>query len=132
MDRRRSLLALGLAVGLAGIAAAAPSDRCLTGSFAAQDRLDIATVRQAVEASCQCDAATTHGAYTSCAREVVMNAIGTTLRADCRTIVIDLERRSTCGSTGRVPCLIDRHRGGRPLRCKITSATRCASTATIH
>src|SRR5262249_24814076 len=66
------------------------------------------------------------------ARQVIQDAIAANaLRQDCRSTVLGIERRSTCGSADRVPCLLRRESGRHPLRGKITRPTPCAASATV-
>jgi pimeloyl-ACP methyl ester carboxylesterase len=111
---------------------AAAGDRCLSGASAAQDLTAVAAVRVAVEAACPCASATSHSAYARCARGVVDQAVSSSsLRRQCHGTVAGMERRSTCGSAGRVPCLVGTP-GTSEVRCKITTAARCTDGATLH
>jgi pimeloyl-ACP methyl ester carboxylesterase len=128
----RRVVPLVLACGLAGSAPALGIDRCLTRGSAAQDRIDIAAVRVAVESACPCAAATSHRSYVACAHNAVSSAVGTGLRRRCAGTVLGMERRSTCGSSGRVPCL---HSRGPTLRqggCTIVATARCTSGTVIQ
>ncbi len=136
--RRVVLLVAALAVG-GGLPALA-ADPCLTGASAAQDVSDIAAVRVAVESICPCATAASRGSHIACTRQVVRSAVGgSTLRKECAGTVVGLERHSTCGSPGRVPCLIGapvpndltRQGSNRRLVCQIASPAHCTSGAGI-
>ena len=137
--RRVVVLALALGIAHSGRHALAV-DQCLTGASAAQDQSDIVALRAAIESSCPCSTATSHASHTACAKKVVRGALGTALRNQCAGTVIGIERHSTCGSTGRVACLIgasvpnDLVREGRNRRlgCTITATARCTSSATLQ
>jgi hypothetical protein len=90
--RRLALCSLALALIAPVLPAAAAVDKCLTGASAGQDRVDILAVRGDVEATCPCDAATSHPSYVACARGVVS---GLTLRNKCLGTVIRIEKRVT-------------------------------------
>jgi pimeloyl-ACP methyl ester carboxylesterase len=126
------LAPLVLALAFAALPAAA-ADRCLGGAAATQDQRDIAAVRLAVESACPCAAALSRGSYSRCARSVVDQAVaGRTLRGQCRVTVSGMERHSSCGSPGRMPCLVNRPGAKHPLRCKIATAAQCADGATVR
>ena len=137
----RRWVPLVLAIGLAGgDLPALAADACLTGASAAQDRLDITGVRLAAESSCLCASAASHGSYVRCAREAVRSAVAAaTLRVECVDTVVGIERHSTCGQPGRVPCLIGapvpndlRREGGKHrLACRITTPDNCASSGAV-
>jgi pimeloyl-ACP methyl ester carboxylesterase len=118
-------LALMLVFALTAVRPAAAADKCLAGDAATGDVAAIAATRAAVEAACPCGTASSHRAYVACARDVVRSAVGGTLRKECQGVVVSMERHSTCGSAGVVPCLLRRPRGAHRLGCMVTSAARC-------
>src|SRR5580765_122229 len=124
--RRLALCFLTLALIAPVLPAAAAVDMCLTGASAGQDRVDILAVRGDVEATCPCDAATSHPSYVACARGVAKAAVtGLTLRNKCLGTVIRIEKRSTCGSTGRVACLQNHPGAKHPLGCRVIRVAGC-------
>jgi pimeloyl-ACP methyl ester carboxylesterase len=129
MDVRRFVpLVLVLALGALPAVAA---DRCLTGASAAQDRIDVAAVRVAIESACPCATAASNHDHVACARPVVLGAAG--LRRQCWSTVLGMEAMSTCGRSDRVICLFNRVGRSRPLGCALTRPSRpgtCADSGT--
>jgi hypothetical protein len=76
------------------------------------DSADIAAARAAVAAACDCSAASTHGAYVSCAAEA---ANATLVNRSCSKYVKKCAARSTCGKPGFVTCCITSEKG---TKCK--------------
>jgi hypothetical protein len=88
------------------------------------DATALADARAAVEASCQCGAGQTHGAYVSCATRVARERVAAgQLPRRCRGKVTACAARSTCGKSASVTCCLTR---GRRTRCKVLSPARCA------
>ncbi len=102
MARTRSLLVVGFLLSLLatpGSAAAAPCDT------AGADASAIASARAAIDLQCDCAGAPSHGAYVSCARDVLKAlAQGGALRKSCTGAVQRCAARSTCGKPGAVTC----------------------------
>ena len=64
-------------------------------------------VQRALDESCACDTATTHGRYVSCVAHVVKRLSDAgTIPITCRGKVVRCAARSTCGKTGFVACRI--------------------------
>jgi hypothetical protein len=76
------------------------------------DSADIAAAREAVAAACDCSAASTHGAYVSCAAQA---ANETLVNRSCAKYVKKCAARSTCGKPGFVTCCITSEKG---TKCK--------------
>ena len=122
--------ALALALfGVLAATSATAANRCFTGPTASQDVSDVAATRTAIEAACPCTAAASHEAYNGCVRGVVD---ASALRRPCRAAVRRIERRSTCGSTGRVPCLALRDAVPGSVRCRIATAAHCVDHGATH
>ncbi len=126
-------VALVLLGGLLAAHVAVASD-CLEGASAAQDRVDVAALRDAVAAGCACATASSHHAYVACGRDVVRQAAGTVRRA-CTITALGRERQSTCGyavaldpRNRRVPC-VRRARAERTVTCTVLRARRCVGDA---
>ena len=84
------------------------------------DRTDIANARAAVAANCDCDHATSHGAYVSCAAQ---QANATLVNPSCAGAVRKCAARSTCGKPGSVTCCVTKTTG---TKCKVKrDAARC-------
>ena len=131
MDRR--LASLVLVLGLARGGPAVAADKCLTGASAPQDRLDIAALRVAVESTCPCAAATSRSSYAGCAKGVIKGAVSAVaLRKQCKGTAASIEKNSTCGSPGRVPCVQSKVSSGRALGCRVTAAETCTDSATVR
>ncbi len=64
----------------------------------------IAATRELVDSQCDCAAATTHGDYVKCARQVVDAAENSGLRKSCESSVLRCARKSTCGRPNAVTC----------------------------
>src|SRR5258705_6643043 len=71
---RRRAVALSLVAVVAIGWSAAASAKC---GDAPGDAAAVATTRAAIESACPCAAASDHGAYVRCAKDVVNTAIGT-------------------------------------------------------
>ena len=71
------------------------------------DDVAVADARTAVEATCTCATATSHGAYVRCAAEVAnarAKALPQLLPTYCKGAVKRCAARSTCGKPGFVTC----------------------------
>jgi pimeloyl-ACP methyl ester carboxylesterase len=131
MPSSRHVVPLMLAAMLAARASAVHAmDRCMTGPSAALDRIDVTAARTAIGQACNCAAATSHAAYLGCVRTTVSALPVSELRRPCKGTVVSLERHSTCGIVGKVPCLLQRSHGRHPLSCTIANASRCVDGAT--
>jgi hypothetical protein len=107
----------GLAIALSAASVWAACD-----PTAEPDRSDIAAVRAAVTANCDCASMATHGAYVRCASDQIDAVL---VNRDCRRHVKPCVSRSTCGRPGAVTCC--REKAGR-TKCKIArSAAACES-----
>jgi hypothetical protein len=95
---------------LAGFLATDASARCDPELEA--DAADIAAARAAVEAACDCSAASTHGAYVSCASQTAKESL---VNPSCSKYVKKCAARSTCGKPGFVSCCITSDKG---TKCK--------------
>jgi pimeloyl-ACP methyl ester carboxylesterase len=140
VTNRRALLPVVLVLGLVPGVPTLAADSCLAGASATQDQSDILAVRLAIESSCPCATATSHASHTACTKRVVRSAVGTMLRNQCASAVIGIERHSTCGSSGRVPCLIGapvpndlvRPASNARLTCKITTPAHCTGSPSFQ
>ena len=91
-----------VAAGRAGFAACDPTQD--------PDRSDIANARAFVADRCDCDAATSHGAYVKCAVEQASAALQ---NGSCAGAVKRCAARSTCGRPGFVTCCVTTAKGTR-------------------
>src|SRR5215813_149210 len=67
----------------------------------------VASTRAQIAASCDCAGARNHGAFVSCASEVVQEAVRAgTLSADDSDKVMNCAAQSVCGKPGVVMCRI--------------------------
>jgi pimeloyl-ACP methyl ester carboxylesterase len=132
-------------VFLPAVAAVAATDACLEHTSKFQDAADMRGVRAQIEIACPCASfdgspGKTHGAFTRCARAVILDASdGTPIdgrikaRPECISTMRRTVRRSDCGYAAiqdRHPCCTHRPSGrnsGHVLR-----AAKCSSTPVRH
>ena len=110
-----------LALGLLLRSSTAAATRC--DPTTDPDQSDITNARAAVAANCDCAAATTHGAYVSCAARQID---ATLVNRSCRGHAKRCAGHSTCGKTpGSVTCC--RTKNGK-TKCGTTrDAASCAA-----
>jgi len=87
------------------------------------DKADVANARAAIEASCGCATAATHGAYVRCAAH---QANATLTNKRCAGAVRTCAARSTCGRRGRATCCRTTAAGRTSCSLKSTAA-RCVA-----
>jgi hypothetical protein len=89
------------------------------------DKTDIANARAAVAGNCDCTAATSHGAYVSCATTQANNVL---VNKGCAGFVKKCAAHSTCGKrAGAVTCCVTKTTG---TKCKIKrDAVHCTAPA---
>jgi hypothetical protein len=92
--------AILLLTALGGSALADPTTCAVTGGDAAA----VADARAVIHAACDCDGASSSSFYRRCVRETLAPLVGNGLSASCRTEVLRIETRSTCGKPERVVC----------------------------
>jgi hypothetical protein len=103
------------ALALVAVAlAAAPADAAKCDPNGA-DNASVAAARADVAASCGCAAATSHAAYKSCVKTVMLRRVGL-LSSACAGLLKRCASKSTCGRPGAVTC----------CRTSRTGKTRCA------
>jgi hypothetical protein len=111
----------GLCLGVVLTSASVALPRC--DPTTDPDKTDVANARAAVAANCDCDNATSHGAYVSCAAQ---QADATLVNKSCARAVKKCAARSTCGKPGSVTCCVTRTAG---TKCKVKrDATHCAAS----
>lgn len=128
----------GLAYSVPSWAATEP---CLNGSAAADDAVQAAAARAAVESACPCVSYDggdhlMRSDYLKCAKGVLKTAtqaVPATLRKACASRLLKVFKNSTCGVPAAVdahPCLATSNSTGEH-KCKIKARGKCTSSAAI-
>lgn len=128
---RRILLACSLVVLGALPALAVPGHGRGGGNGGGNKPCDaaaLAAAQQIVDAACDCDNASRHGQYVSCAARALNAALknGDVPKA-CKHLIRRGVARSTCGKTGFVACCRPARGGGQA--CSVKREGRCEQPA---
>ena len=100
------VLPLALVLSLSGTAGAECSSATCT------DLAAIDNIRAVISAACDCSAAKSHGAYKTCAKQVLKGAVGDgTLPKECKKPVLKCEANSTCGKAKSKICCVTSSKG---------------------
>jgi hypothetical protein len=136
---RRAQLVFAAIVALLGAATSThAADKCLSGASAVGDATQIAAVRDAVEAVCDCQffdgtsSAKSHGKFVKCVKDSLKTKVAAAaLRAECEKTVGQIYAASTCGfrttSKGdKIPCVKRVTKSGK-VTCSIKPAQSCTN-----